>query len=158
MNEYFGRQCSNPICRRVWGSLPLCKLSFTTSAPNFRCWAGQNTNEKWDVCNTEFKIQPRDLWDGNQTLSMVKGKVKQSHYTHGQALRLSGGWDSQISWQSAHEDNKFVSPPHRPPLPLGNIPGTHLAAESTPGPHCGRNIKEKFQLHHRESNPRPSGL
>jgi len=35
-----------------------------------------------------------------------------------------------------------------------------LEAESTPGPYCGRkdNVSEKFQRHHRESNPRPSGL
>ena len=35
-----------------------------------------------------------------------------------------------------------------------------LEAESTPGPYCGRKdyVKEKFQCHHRESNPRPSGL
>ena len=32
---------------------------------------------------------------------------------------------SQISRQSAHEGGKVVSPKHRPPLPLGNIPGTH---------------------------------
>jgi hypothetical protein len=31
-----------------------------------------------------------------------------------------------------------------------------LEAESTPGPYCGR--KEKFQWHHRESIPQPSGL
>ena len=35
-----------------------------------------------------------------------------------------------------------------------------LEAESIPGPQCGRKdyVKEKLQLHHRESNPQPSGL
>jgi hypothetical protein len=35
-----------------------------------------------------------------------------------------------------------------------------LEAESTLGPQCGRKdyVNEKFQWHHRESNPRPSGL
>ena len=28
--------------------------------------------------------------------------------------------------QSAHEGSKVVSPTHRPPLPPGNIPGTHF--------------------------------
>jgi len=32
----------------------------------------------------------------------------------------------QISWQSAHESGKVVSPTHRPPLPPRKIPGTHF--------------------------------
>ena len=31
-----------------------------------------------------------------------------------------------MSRQSAHESGKVVSPTHRPPLPPGNIPGTHF--------------------------------
>ena len=32
----------------------------------------------------------------------------------------------RISRQSAHEGGKVVSSTHRPPLPPGNIPGTHF--------------------------------
>jgi hypothetical protein len=52
--------------------------------------------------------------------------IKQSHYRPSQDLGVPGGWGSQILRQSTHKGGKFVSPTHRPPLPPGNISGTHF--------------------------------
>ena len=52
--------------------------------------------------------------------------VKQIFCRPGEALSIPGSWGSKISRQSAHEGSKVVRPRHRPPLPPGNIPGTHF--------------------------------
>ena len=53
-------------------------------------------------------------------------KVKQSLYMPDQALRVPGGWGSQISWHLAQAGGKVVSRTHQPHVPPGIIPGTHF--------------------------------
>jgi hypothetical protein len=90
----------------------------------------------------------------------VKVKVKQSIYRPWQALRVPGGWGSQILRQSAHEGGKVVSPTRRSPLSPGNIPGSHFCWGWVDPRTIVRPdyVNEKFQWYHRESIPRPSSL
>ena len=55
----------------------------------------------------------------------VKVNVKQSRNRSGRAQKVPGGLGSQIPCHSAHEGGE-VSFTHLPPLPPGNVPGTHL--------------------------------
>jgi hypothetical protein len=80
--------------------------------------------------------------------------VKQSISRSEQALRFPGGTGSHISRQFAHKRGKVFGPTQRPPLPPGNIPSTHFSQ-------CVLGWVETRTTtvrHHRESNPRPSGL
>ena len=61
----------------------------------------------------------------NEDRKSIRIEAKQTHYRTGRTLRIAESWGSQISWQSADEGGKVVSPTHRPPLPPLNIPGTH---------------------------------
>jgi hypothetical protein len=65
--------------------------------------------------------------------------IKLSHYKPGEALKVRV---SQISRQSASEDDRVVSPTHRPPLPLSKYSWYSflLDAELNQGPQCGRKI------------------
>jgi len=72
---------------------------------------------------------------GSRTDYFTPGKVRETMYRPGRALKFSEIWGFQISQKSSYESGKFVSPTHRPPL----LPRKYcwysflLEAESTPG-------------------------
>ena len=76
-------------------------LSFVVSAP-------QHSGVLWQL----------RIW---QQFPVQGVKIKRSHYRPGHALRLPGGWGSQISRHSAQEYGKVVSITHRPSLPRQEI-------------------------------------
>jgi len=92
----------------------------------------------------------------NSGLTNIK-KVKQSHEKPGQALRVPGGWGSQISRQSAHESGKIVSLTHRPPLSPRKY-SWYSFVRGWVNPEVIVLPEWLCQWNHQESNPWPSGL
>jgi len=146
-----------------------------------RTWQPRNGGEIPDMCKSSSAERPNRLWSqpgpflkSPAALSGKQNSRSLNLTTHlylekGKAIPLQAWTGSEgprrlrlLNFKTAHEGGKVVSPTHRPPLPSTKYSWYSflLEVESTPGPQCGRKdyVNEKFQWHHRESNPRPSRL
>jgi hypothetical protein len=124
----FLKMLKHQISRQYVQRKPSCskrtdgRTEITTLIVAFRNFANAPMKDKSSV-ETQFIFSFRSIWlhvsDWNNPPSghfTKQTKVKPSHYRLGKALRVPGGWRSQISRQSAHEGGKVVSPTLRPPL------------------------------------------
>jgi hypothetical protein len=112
----------------------------------------------------------KKLTDKTSTLRVLGKLTAACQYLKCKAIPLQDLTDSEVSRSLSLPDFKTIGTCRwqgcQPYAPAAFIPRKYswysflLETESTPEPQCGRKdyFNEKFQWHHRESIPQPSGL
>ena len=143
---------SIPTCVNIQGTFFLiCRQTWRMFGILWPARPMEPSRNAWQIFTPSLRITNVVTWRRKQKKVQpkipifkiqVKVKIKQSHYRPGQALRVSGGSGSQISWQSAHEGGKVVRLMHPPALPPRKYSWYSflLEAESTPGPSAAGRI------------------
>ena len=72
------------------------------------------------------KQRPTTKTEIEAEINNTNKKVKQSHYSFGQAQRVLRKLRFPDYVTTAQDGGKVVSLTYRPPLPPGNTPGTHF--------------------------------
>jgi len=132
-------RCRNPTIRQSGSLLQLLAMLLISQQGSIKLPSVRRTESSPKEPTTNFRILyvrenlnsrgPQDDGVCSDLIYATGGnnmKVKESRNRPGVAQRVPGGLGSQISWHSAHEVGEIVSLTHRPPLPPGNVPGTHF--------------------------------
>jgi len=113
---------STAILTNFWiHEMYLCKSFKLTGGYHILGWSPKSI-----FLNFHFYYELCLAYYNNKSKSICKVKVKQSRNRPGVAQRVPGGLDSHVPGHSALEGGEVVSLTHRPPLPPGNVPATHL--------------------------------
>ena len=73
----------------------------------FLNWNHSRLNQSASLYHTDFKVSVQEITGPIRKETVRTIQVKQSHYRPGQALRVPGGWGSQISRQSAYKGGRL---------------------------------------------------